>query len=140
MQRIKPYIDYADVGAAIDWLSGAFGFTEVLRVVEDDGWVNHAEISLGTDATVLLGSPRGLVDPVEEGFPYACPVCEVDDVDAHFARAKAAGAQIVKPATDEPFGGRMYRCVDPFGHSWFFLTPTDEVKPEEWGAVGAAAS
>jgi uncharacterized glyoxalase superfamily protein PhnB len=44
----------------------------------------------------------------------------VDDVDAHFERARAAGAEIVEELTDLPFGHRRYGCRDPQGHEWFF--------------------
>ena len=135
-QHITPFVDYANVAAAADWLGRAFGFVEVLRVVEDDGHVSHAEISLGDDANVLLGGPRGFSDP--DGFPYAAVVCRVDDVDAHFAGSVAAGAVIDREVVDEPWGTRMYRCTDPFGHKWMFFTPVREVAPEEWGAVSAA--
>ena len=136
MQRITPYIDYENVPAAIDWLSKAFGFREVLRWTDEDGRVGHAEITLGPDANVMLGGPAGYRDPIGT-TQYQVLSCQVDDVDAHFERAKAAGATIERVPTDEPYGIRTYRCLDPFGRAWWFYTAIRQVEPEEWGAVRA---
>lgn len=138
MQRITPFVGYANVSAAIDWLSRAFGFAEVLRYTEENGRVSHAEITLGEDANVMLGGPGGdFRDPVGDPMPAFFVLCQVDDVDAHFERAVAAGAQVIKAPVDEPYGIRMYRCLDPFGHRWDFFTPIKDIAPEEWGAVRA---
>lgn len=76
----------------------------------------------------MLGSPAGFRDPIEPN-PYFVLSCQVDDVDAQFARAKAAGARIEKEPIDEPYGIRIYRCFDPFGHAWWFYTPTRMWRP-----------
>ena len=122
MGRIAPYLLYEDGAAAIDFLTNAFGFEEVVRM-EDGGVVNHAELKLGDD-TVMLGYPgpdyRG---PKKTGISNALVHVYVDDVDAHFERAKAAGAEIVTEPADQEYGDRRYDARDPEGHSWFFAAP-----------------
>jgi uncharacterized glyoxalase superfamily protein PhnB len=62
----------------------------------------------------------------------------VDDVDAHYERAKARGARIIGPPTDYPYGERQYGALDLAGHRWGFSQSIADVAPEEWGAVVAA--
>jgi uncharacterized glyoxalase superfamily protein PhnB len=120
---ICPYLIYEDAPAAIRFLSEAYGFEEKLVYPMPDGRVGHAELVLG-DSMVMLASifegfgtsPRQLPDV--HGFSYVY----VEDVDAHFARAKAAGATLVTEPTDE-HGTRSYRTTDPEGHRWVFSTP-----------------
>jgi uncharacterized glyoxalase superfamily protein PhnB len=63
----------------------------------------------------------------------------VDDVDAHYERARASGAAIVDPPADKPFGERQYTAVDPEGHRWTFSQHIDDVLPETWGATVTVA-
>jgi PhnB protein len=58
----------------------------------------------------------------------------VDDVDAHYAQAKAAGATIVSEPTDQEYGDRRYDARDPEGHLWNFATRVRDLAPEAWGA------
>jgi len=65
-------------------------------------------------------------------------VCvEVDDVDAHYAHARAAGAEITEEPTDQDYGDRRYTVVDPEGHRWFFFQHLSDVAPTDWGAQAA---
>ena len=137
MQTITPYLLYEDVEAALDFLSNAFGFTEVLRHTGEGGYVNHAEMRVG-DGTFYLGDPGGdYRNPRKLGQETVGLYVLVDDVDAHCERAKAAGAEILQEPTDEEYGDRRYTARDPEGHHWFFAKPMREVAPEEWGAVRA---
>jgi uncharacterized glyoxalase superfamily protein PhnB len=64
----------------------------------------------------------------------------VDDVDAHYERAKAAGAEITQEPADQEYGDRRYTARDVEGHQWFFATRVRDVSPSEWGAtVGTKA-
>jgi uncharacterized glyoxalase superfamily protein PhnB len=63
----------------------------------------------------------------------------VDDVDAHCARARAAGAKIEREPADQEYGDRNYGAIDPEGHRWFFAQKLRDVAPEEWGATGGGA-
>jgi PhnB protein len=139
MQTITPYLLYEDVDAALTFLSKAFGFKEVLRYTGEKGYVNHAEMSLG-DGRIYLGDPGDdYRNPKELGSATVDIYVLVDDVDAHFERAKAAGAEIRDEPTDQEYGERRYGAVDPEGHYWFFAQPTREVAPEDWGAKVSAA-
>ena len=125
MGRIAPYLLYEDGAAAIDFLTKAFGFEEVARM-EEGGVVNHAELRLGDD-TIMLGYPgEDFKSPRNGGYPGALVHVYVDDVDEHFERAKAAGAEIAAVPTDQEYGDRRYDARDPEGHSWFFATPNSK--------------
>jgi PhnB protein len=137
MQTITPYLLYEDVGAALLFLSKAFGFKEKLRYTGEAGYVNHAEMRLG-DGKIFLGDPgEQYRNPKKVGETVSIYVL-VDDVDAHYERAKAAGAAIDEEPADQVYGERRYSAVDPEGHRWFFAQPIKDVAPEEWGATVAA--
>jgi uncharacterized glyoxalase superfamily protein PhnB len=139
MQTITPYLLYEDVDAALSFLSKAFGFKEVLRYTGEGGYVNHAEMRLG-DGKIYLGDPgEQYRNPKALGSETVGIYVLVDDVDAHFERAKTAGADIREEPTDQEYGERRYSARDPEGHVWFFAQPMREVAPEEWGATVTAA-
>jgi uncharacterized glyoxalase superfamily protein PhnB len=134
-QTITPYLLYEDVDAALDWLARAFGFEEELRFTGEQGYVNHAEMRLG-DAAIFLGDPGGgYKNPKHLGQETVGIYVYVDDVDAHYDRAKAAGAEITRELEDQEYGDRRYTATDPEGHVWFFAQQIREVAPEEWGAT-----
>ena len=141
---VTPMISYEDAGAAADWLVRVFGFRETLRYAEDSGQVTHVELEIG-DGTIMLGTPPDYVNPLhlrdtEAGKAWNSPYVidgvhvTVEDVDAHFARAKHAGATILAEPQDQAFGERIYRAEDLEGHRWMFATHVREVPAEEWGA------
>ena len=112
MTDIFPVIRYRDARAGIDFLVNAFGF-EKHAVYEDEGVVQHAELRYG-DGIVMVGQ-REQVDP-------AAVYIAVDDPNAHYERAKAAGATIERELTDQEYGSREYSAKDPEGHHWSFGT------------------
>ena|ERR671910_2595251 len=121
MGRIAPYLLYEDGAAAIDFLIKAFGFEEVMRM-EEGGVVNHGELRLGDDS-IMLGDPGADYEgPNKADHRTALVHVYVDDVDAHFGRAKAAGAEIVMEPTDQEYGDRRYDAKDPEGQLWSFAT------------------
>ena len=133
---VIPYLVYENGAAAIAWLSDVLGFEEQLRM-EDDGRVSHAELRMGA-GELYLGEPGGgYRSPANGGYPGALVCVEIDDVDAHYAHAKAAGATIEEEPRDEPYGFRRYAVTDPEGHRWFFMQHLRDVPPEEWGAERA---
>ena len=135
MQSIVPYLLYKDCDAALDWLARAFGFEEVLRYTGAEGYVNHAEMKLG-DAQIFMGDPgEHYRNPKELGQDTVGLYVYVGDVDAHFERAKAAGAEIIKPPEDQEYGERRYDVTDPEGHRWYFASHIRKAAPEEWGAT-----
>jgi PhnB protein len=132
---ITPYVLYEDGAAALEFLTTAFGFEEVLRHHSPEGRVWHAELRLG-DGNVFLGEPGGAFrNPKRAGGATVSIHVYVDDVDAHHERAKARGATIRDAPADQEYGDRRYHAEDSEGHSWFFAQRVRDVSPEEWGAT-----
>src|SRR5204863_9268282 len=130
-------VSYEDVGAAVKWLGEAFGFEESgQRFTDDEGHVGHGGLSL-EGATVFLGgpgpdyrSPKRHAQECEQSArwldtPWVVDGVQVElaDLDAHYKRAKAAGATIIREPEDLPFG-RLYSAADLEGHRWMFMQPT----------------
>src|SRR5262249_32833028 len=115
-----PALRYRNGSAAIEWLGKAFGFEKHFVVPGDGGAIAHAQLCLGA-GMIMLGSgehePRNPWDEVQQGV-----YVHVTDVDAHYARAKAAGAEIVRELQDTEYGSREYSARDPEGHLWSFGT------------------
>ena len=132
-QRIVPFIGYEDAAAAIEWLERAFGFTEDRDARhEEEGTVTHAELDLG-GATIYLSTPAGYASPrrlretsdlarraYDNPWVIDGHFVEVDDVDAHCERARAAGATILRDTEEPGIGYRIYSAEDPEGHRWMF--------------------
>ena len=136
-QTITPYLLYEDVATMLDWLSRAFGFEERLRYADDSGNVTHAEMAFG-DGTFYLGDPGDdYRSPKSTGAWPAQVSVYVDDVDAHYERALAAGAVIRQEPQDQPYGDRRYDAYDPEGQLWSFATRVRDLAPSEWGAQEA---
>jgi uncharacterized glyoxalase superfamily protein PhnB len=124
-QTFFPGVRYADAPAAIDWLEKAFGFQRQVVYPGPDGTVAHAQLMFN-GGMIMLGSYK------EDVFPYKTPrqaggvtqavYVYVPEIDAHFARAKAAGAEIVVPLKDTDYGSREYSARDLEGHIWHFGT------------------
>jgi uncharacterized glyoxalase superfamily protein PhnB len=102
-------------------LHDAFGLQEHAVHRNDDGAIQHAELSLGDD-TLMFGEG----DPREQSIYVA-----VDDIDAHYARAKAAGAEITRELAGTEYGSREYGARDLDGHAWYFGT----YRPERYSGV-----
>jgi uncharacterized glyoxalase superfamily protein PhnB len=118
--RVSPYLLYEDVDAAVEWLARTFGFTETVRMPGQDGRAMHAELRLG-DGLVMLGNPgSGYRNPQHLGGATQLVYVYVPDVDAHYQRAKAAGAHILRELADQFYGDRTYGVQDPEGHQWSF--------------------
>lgn len=110
--NIFPFMRFADPDAAFEWLSRAFGFAERVVYRSEEGAVQHAEISLGPGIVMF-----GPGDPAEGGVYVT-----VEDADAHYERAKAAGAEILRELEDTDYGSREYTARDLEGHVWSFGT------------------
>ena len=120
--EIIPYIYYSDVAAALDWLARAFGFKEDMRTPTPSGGV-HGEMNLDGRHIMLGQRPGSRPATAGEDLPEAQAIfVYLPDVDAHFERARAAGARIDKPPVDLPYG-RSYAARDLEGHVWYFTTP-----------------
>jgi uncharacterized glyoxalase superfamily protein PhnB len=119
--RIMPALRYRNAGAAIDWLCKAFGFEKKMAVPTEDGRIADAELVLGNgmimlgDAKAEYGSlvrPPGPPQRVNTQGMYVV----VADADAHYARAKAAGAEILFELKTQDYGGRDDTCRDRRPH------------------------
>jgi PhnB protein len=109
----------------VDWYVRAFGAEVVARYDETDGRLGHAMLSVAGGAVYLadefpeLGDRIGARTPRTLGGTSVMVALAIDDVDAWLARAVEAGAEVLKPATEE-FYGRQAKVRDPFGHVWTF--------------------
>ncbi len=135
-QRIIPFIGYEDAGAAIEWLERAFGFTEDRSARhEEDGAITHAELE-HHGATIYVSTPREYASPrrLRESSELARRAhdnpwvidghfVQVDDLDAHYERARAAGATILREPEEPGIGHRIYSAEDLEGHRWMFGQP-----------------
>jgi uncharacterized glyoxalase superfamily protein PhnB len=124
---VVPALQYQDAPAAIDFLCKAFGFEKKAVYEGEGGTIAHAELTLG-NGMVMLGSVKDteygklLVRPRAAGGVTMSIYCIVEDADAHFMRAKTAGAEITSEPVTQSYGGRDYTCKDPEGHVWTFGT------------------
>jgi uncharacterized glyoxalase superfamily protein PhnB len=125
---VIPCLRYHDAPKAIDWLCRAFGFEKRLVVPGEEGAIAHAQLSFGRGMIMLgsAGKHGGGYDELVKtaadvgGFSTQTVYVIVDDADAHHARARAAGAEIVLPLEDADYGGRGYTCRDLEGNVWSF--------------------
>lgn len=127
-QRIFPAVRYQDAPAAIRWLCDALGFEEQFVVPNPDGTIAHAQLRFNGNC-VMLGTSREdelrVLSPCELGGTSASVYVQVDrpeEIDALFARATAAGAQVVRPIQDTDYGSHEFSVRDPEGNLWSFGT------------------
>ncbi len=116
---VAPMLSVRNGARAVDFYKAAFGAQELFKVEAPDGAV-VAQLSVGeSEFWVADESPENLnFSPQTLGGGTVRIVMVVDDPDAAFARAVAAGATTVWPVEDQPYGWRVGRAVDPFGHHW----------------------
>jgi PhnB protein len=120
--EVIPYVFYRDVPAALEWLARAFGFVEELRHATEGGM--HAQMTLDGQRIMMGQGSKDwrMQSPSETKTATMGIFIYLADVDAHFERAREAGAEIVQAPYDEPYG-RTYTVRDLDGHPWFFTTP-----------------
>src|SRR5262249_16468132 len=131
---VFPTLRYDDATAAIDFLTSAFGAERHAVYAGDDGKVQHAELRFG-NGIVMLGSASSDFPAIRGrgGGVYVV----VADTDEHCARARQAGAEIVRQPRDSEYGSREYSTRDPEGNAWHFGT-YQPFAPEEAGASAKA--
>lgn len=121
--QIIPYLYVADVPAEVDWLVRVFGFEKIMVQPTGNGR-HHGEVRHG-GGMVMMGTAAdqfGSKSPNQAKAHTGGVFVYLDDVDAHYARAKAAGAEIVQEIADQEYG-RTYWARCPEGHDWFFTRP-----------------
>ncbi|ADG10012.1 glyoxalase [Caulobacter segnis] len=128
---------YDDPKAAVAWLEKAFGFEVALLVEDDEGRLAHCEMTYG-ESTIMIGSPwhERIASPGMVGgkTTQTVHIQLGADVDAHCARARAAGAEIFAEPEDQFYGDRTYRCYDLEGHIWTVSAPVEAVSIAEMEA------
>lgn len=123
---IFPTLRYRDGVAAIAWLGRAFGFEEKLVIPDKNGAVAYAQLVYGNGLIMLGASTNNefhelVKSPLESGGTGSqSAYILVEDVDSHYKKAVAAGAEVVIELKTEEQGGRGYSCRDPEGHIWNF--------------------
>lgn len=130
---ITPYLTTRSTSEAIEFYKTAFAATEMGRLVMPDGDIAHAEIQIG-DSKIMISeesedwgnlSPQAL-----NGSPVNLCIY-VEDVDAVFAQAIAAGASILREVEDQFYGDRMGSLTDPYGHIWSIMTHKEDLTFDE---------
>jgi len=120
---ISPLLFYRDARAALDFLQRAFGFETRMVVDDGQGGVIHSEsVFLGHVVMVCGPPPAKYAAPLDLGGKSTASVhVQVPDgLDDLFEQARAAGATIEREPEDQPYGDRVFVCLDPEGHSWSF--------------------
>jgi PhnB protein len=122
---VTPYLTVTDPEAQIDFLKRAFGAEEAYRHSDDKGQVTHAEVRIG-NSMIMIGQAR------EQWKPRPCNFyLYVDDVDAVYQRAVAAGGKSMQKPTDQLYGDRNGGVEDAQGNYWWVGTHIEDVSPEE---------
>ncbi|MHB8472594.1 MAG: VOC family protein [Gammaproteobacteria bacterium] len=135
---LTPYINIKGAVAAIEFYKKAFGAKENGRITMADGTVAHAEIQIG-DSKIMLAEESAQWDNKSPQTLGGSPVClclYVEDVDAVFMQALAAGATVTgeMEVKDQFYGDRTGSLTDPFGHKWTIMTHKEDVSFEEMQA------
>jgi PhnB protein len=127
---ITPYLIFKDAAPAIAFYERAFGAKELFRKTDDTGKIRHAEMLIGTSPIMLAGEfaefPEWKSAESRGGSPVHMYLY-VEDCDALFERALAAGAKVLLPMQDQEYGDRQGGLTDPFGHTWYVATRIREL-------------
>jgi uncharacterized glyoxalase superfamily protein PhnB len=128
---------YRDPIAALKWLEAAFGFEPTMVVINEDGTLGHSEMRFG-DGMIMVGREwdEKHQSPASVGATTQDVHIQLEDgIDAHFERAKAAGAQVVREPADQFYGDRTFMVTDPEGHFWSFGQTLKVMTNEEMAAA-----
>ena len=132
---VLPHILYRDVAEATAWLTRVFGFREHYHHGEDAGPISGAQMHLDDAWIMLKRASEGWSVPADLGYGTQSLTIFVDDVEAHFQRAKLEGATIVEELHETSYGELQYGVLDLDGHHWLFSRHAHDRSPEEWGAI-----
>jgi len=122
---ITPYLVVDGAAKVIDFLKQALDAREIMRFAAPGGRIGHAELRIG-DSVVMLGDAHGDHQPMQ-----AMLHLYVDDADASYHRALAAGATPVQAPTNQFYGDRSGGVKDPCGNLWWLATHVEDVPPDE---------
>ena len=128
-----PYLIVSDAASAIDFYKNAFGAVEQMRMPGPGGKIMHAEVKIG-DSPIMLADEMpemGVRSPTTIGGSPCSILLYVEDVDARYSQAIAAGGTEQRPLQDQFYGDRSGTLEDPFGHVWTIATHKEDLSPEE---------
>lgn len=134
---VTPYLSVRNASEAIAFYKKAFDAREIYRFDMPDGKIGHAEVQIG-DSRVMLADefPPEMPDAIAKsprtlgGTTFGLNIY-LEDVDARFKQAVAAGGKVLRPVQDQFYGDRSGTIEDPFGHCWTLATHIEEVSLEE---------
>jgi PhnB protein len=130
---VTPYLALKEAAKAIEFYKKAFGAKELMRFPGPGGKVMHAELKLG-DSCIMLADEfpeMGHRSPQSLGGTPVGILLYVENVDALFNQAVAAGAKVERPVADQFYGDRSGNLVDPYGHKWTIATHKEDVSSAE---------
>jgi PhnB protein len=131
--RVCPYLIVNGAAAAIDFYTNVLGATERARMPAPGGKIGHAELQFG-DSVIMLADEQPQMNMrgprATGGTPVVLHVY-VEDVDAVYRAAVAAGARAIRPVETQFYGDRSGHFEDPFGHQWNVSTHVEDVAPDE---------
>ena len=131
--QVTPYLCVDGAEAAIEFYENVLGARERMRMPAPGGKVGHAELELGESIIMLADEhpDMGVLSPKTVGGTPVTISVYVEDVDAVFDAALAAGGTSVRPVEDQFYGDRTGQFEDPFGHRWSVATHVEDVPPDE---------
>jgi len=125
---VQPWLVTRDTGRLLDFITAAFDGHEIARVPTEDGGIGHAEIRVGDSVLLAFDAQPDWPDTPSMLRVY------VDDAEAVFERAVAAGARVVTPLDDAAWGDRGGRVRDPLGNIWWVVQRVEDVPADEIAA------
>jgi len=133
IRDVYPYLCVRSAAAALEFYTRVFGAEEVLRLTDSSGRIAHAELKFGPALLMLVDEhpEYGIRSPLAFGGTGTTIHLHVDDVDALTARARDAGATVLREPADQGHGERQSRVRDPFGHEWLLGQELEVVSAEE---------
>jgi PhnB protein len=118
---IQPYLMFTDCSKAIAFYTQVFGGKEKLRMQDDKGRINHAELQMG-DSVIMMAEEHPEIEAFAVAHYGGSPISimlYVENCDATYQAAVAAGSKSLREPTDQPYGDRMAGVLDPFGYKWW---------------------
>jgi PhnB protein len=134
-RTVTPYLIVKGGAEAIEFYAKALGARERMRLPAPEGKIGHAELEIG-DSVIMLADEFPEMQALSPNTLGGTPVSfclYVEDVDARFKQAIAAGGRETRPLKDQFYGDRSGTFEDPFGHTWTIATHVEDVSPEEMG-------
>ena len=130
---VTPYLVIKGAAEALEFYKSVFGATELMRFDGPNGTLAHAEIKIGNSPIMISDEwpDMGFRGPKSIGGSPVGIMIYVEDADAMFAKAVAAGGTVTKPLQDQFYGDRSGSITDPWGHMWTIATHIEDVSPEE---------